>query len=140
MLQNFPVLYYLLASVLLYWVMLLFASLYHAKGWTWPGMVLAIGSRDKMPDRSVPMARADRAAKNMGENLIIFTAVALTSVVAGAAGKQVLLGAQIFFFSRIIYWPLYLSGVAYLRTLVWSVSLIGVALIALATLQITIIR
>lgn len=139
MLQNFPVLYYLLASVLLYWLMLLFASLYHAKGWTWPGMLVAVGSRDKMPERSVTMARADRAAKNMTENLIIFSIVALTSVVTGAGGKQTLLGAQIFFFARLVYWPLYLSGVAYLRTLIWLVSLSGVALIAAAIFQIRLI-
>ncbi len=139
MLQNFPVLYFLLASVLLYWVMLLFASLYHVKGWTWPGMLLAFGSRDKLPDRTLTMARADRAAKNMGENLIIFTAVALTAVVAGAAREQTTLGAQIFFYSRVIYWPLYLSGVAYFRTLIWAISLAGIALIALASLQIKIV-
>jgi|JI10StandDraft_1071094.scaffolds.fasta_scaffold145115_3 uncharacterized MAPEG superfamily protein len=139
MLQQNPILYYLLASVLLYWVMLLFASLYHAKGWTLPGMGLAVGSRDKMPERTVVMARADRAAKNMNENLVIFTAVALTAVVTGTAGRQVLLGAQIFLISRIIYWPFYLSGIAYLRTLIWSISLVGIAMIAAAILQIRLI-
>lgn len=134
MLQQNPILYYLLASVLLYWVMLLFASLYHAKGWTLPGMGLAVGSRDKMPERTVVMARADRAAKNMSENLIIFTAVALTAVVSGAPKAQTLLGAQIFFFARVIYWPLYLTGVPWLRTAVWAVSLTGVLIIAIAML------
>ncbi len=132
MLQNFPVLYYLLASVLLYWLMLLFASLYHAKGWTWPGMVLAVGSRDKMPERTLMMARADRAAKNMAENLLIFAIVTLTAVIVGAPRETTLLGGQIFFTARLIYWPLYLSGVKYVRTLIWAVALGGVAIIASA--------
>ncbi len=132
MLQNFPVLDYLLASVLLYWLMLLFASLYHAKGWTWPGMVLAVGSRDKMPERTLMMARADRAAKNMAENLLIFAIVTLTAVIVGAPRETTLLGGQIFFTARLIYWPLYLSGVKYVRTLIWAVALGGVAIIASA--------
>lgn len=130
MLQNFPVLYYLLASVLLYWLMLLFASLYHAKGWTWPGMLLAVGSRDKMPERTLMMARADRAAKNMAENLLIFAIVALAAVIIGAPREKTLLGAQIFLGARIVYWPLYLAGVKYLRTLVWAIGLGGIAIIA----------
>ena len=84
MLHNFPVLYYLLASTLLYWLMLMYASLAHARGWTMPGMLLALGNRDKMPDRSAAVARADRAAKNMGENLLIFAVVALAAVSIGA--------------------------------------------------------
>ena len=116
--------------MLLYWVMLLFASLYHAKGWTWPGMVIAVGSRDKMPERTLMMARADRAAKNMAENLLIFAIVTLTAVIVGAPRETTLLGGQIFFAARLIYWPLYLSGIKYVRTLVWAVALGGVAIIA----------
>jgi uncharacterized MAPEG superfamily protein len=130
MLHNFPVLSYLLASVLLYWVMLLFASLYHAKGWTWPGMMLAVGNRDKMPERTLMMARADRAAKNMAENLLIFAIVTLTAVIVGAPRDTTLLGGQIFFAARVIYWPLYLSGVKYARTLIWAIGLGGISIIA----------
>ena len=130
MLQNFPVIYYLLSSTLLYWLMLMYASLAHARGWTMPGMLLALGNRDKMPDRSQAVARADRAAKNMGENLLIFAVVALAAVSIGAPRDKVLLGGQIFFFARLAYWPVYLIGIPYLRTLIWAIALGGVAIIA----------
>lgn len=130
MLQNFPVIYYLLSSTLLYWLMLMYASLAHARGWTMPGMLLALGNRDKMPDRSAAVARADRAAKNMGENLLIFAVVALAAVAIGAPRDKVLLGGQIFFFARLAYWPVYLIGIPYLRTLIWAIALGGVAIIA----------
>ena len=132
MLQNFPVIYYLLASTLLYWLMLMYASLAHARGWTIPGMLLALGNRDKMPDRTAALGRADRAAKNMGENLLIFAIVALAAVSIGAPREKVLLGGQIFFFARLLYWPVYLVGIPYLRTLVWAVALGGVAVITMA--------
>lgn len=132
MLQNFPILSYLLASTLLYWLMLMYASLAHARGWTMPGMILALGNRDKMPERSAAIARADRAAKNMGENLLIFAIVALAAVSIGAPRDKVLLGGQIFFFARLLYWPVYLVGIPYLRTLIWAAALGGVALIIAA--------
>lgn len=132
MLQNFPVVYYLLASALLYWLMLLFASMAHARGWTIPGFLLALSNRDKMPDRTVMVARADRAAKNMAENLLLFAIVALTAVSIGAPREKTVLGAQIFLAARIIYWPLYLSGVAYFRTLVWAIGLVGIGIIVLS--------
>lgn len=134
MLNNFPVIYYLLASTLLYWLMLMYASLAHARGWTMPGMLLALGNRDKMPDRSAAVARADRAAKNMGENLLVFAIVALAAVSIGAPRDKVLLGGQIFFFARVIYWPVYLIGIPYLRTAVWAVALSGIGIIVLAFL------
>ena len=132
MLHNFPVVYYLLASALLYWLMLMYASLAHARGWTLPGMILALGNRDTMPSRSAAVARADRAAKNMGENLLIFAIVALAAVSIGAPREKVLLGGQIFFFARLLYWPVYLVGIPYLRTVIWAIALGGVGLIVTA--------
>ena len=130
MLQNFPILYYVLASTLLYWLMLLFASLAHARGYTIAGFLLAVGNRDNMPNKTVFMARADRAAKNMAENLLIFAIVALASVSVGGKRDLAVLGAQIFLLARLIYWPVYLAGIRYLRTAIWGVALGGVALTA----------
>jgi uncharacterized MAPEG superfamily protein len=47
------------------------------------------------------------------------------------AGKapQAALGATIFFWARLVYWPVYLAGIVYLRTLIWFVSLFGLFLI-----------
>ena len=39
------------------------------------------------------------------------------------------LGATIFFWARLVYWPVYLAGIVYLRTLIWFVSLFGLFLI-----------
>lgn len=135
MLEKNPALLYLLYATLLYWFMLLFASLTHAKGWTVPGMKIAFGNRDNLPAEPAWVARAHRAARNMGENLLIFAIVVLVAAVAGAPKDTVLTGAQIFFFARLVYFPIYVGGVSYVRTLIWAVALGGVAIIAGATLS-----
>ena len=40
------------------------------------------------------------------------------------------MGAMIFFWARVAYAVIYIAGIAWLRTLVWFVSVIGMAMIA----------
>ena len=60
-----PVIY----TAILTFVALMAASLIRAKGWTVPGMVIAMGNRDNVPAPNAFAARADRAAKNTIEGL-----------------------------------------------------------------------
>ena len=39
------------------------------------------------------------------------------------------LGAQLFFWARLVYAPVYLAGVPWVRTAVWLVSIVGLILI-----------
>jgi uncharacterized MAPEG superfamily protein len=75
--------------------------------------------------------RAARAHHNMLENLVLFAALVLVAVAAGKTNATTLLGAQIFFWARVAYAAVYLAGIPWLRTGVWSVSVIGLALIFL---------
>lgn len=111
------------------WLMLLVASLLHVRAWTPRGMGLAVGNRDHLPEASPLAARADRAARNTLENLVLFAALVLTAHAAGVDNAQVLLGAQVFFWARIVYLAVYLAGIPVLRTLVWAVSLVGLGMI-----------
>ena len=53
-----------------------------------------------------PAGRADRAAKNMLENFLLFSALVLAAHAGGRAGARVDLGARIFFFARLAYFPI----------------------------------
>jgi uncharacterized MAPEG superfamily protein len=44
----------------------------------------------------------------------------------------VLAGANLFFWARVIFWPVYLAGVPYLRTIVWTVGIVGLLMMAAA--------
>lgn len=128
-------LHYLVLSALLCWVQLVSASLMKARGWTPAGMKVAFGNRDQVPEASPASARADRAAKNMLENLVLFTAVVAAARLAGAPAATITLGAQIFFFARVVYWFVYVAGITYLRTAIWTVSCAGMLLIGAAVFR-----
>ena len=129
-----PALKWLLYSVALTWLMLLMASLARTHGWTVPGMRLAFGNRDDLPEPTPLAARAERAARNMVENLVLFAALVLAAHAAARVDARVALGAEMFFWARLAYAPLYWAGVHYLRTLAWAIGVAGMGLIALALL------
>jgi len=114
------------------WLLIVLASLIRVRAWTPPGMLAAFGNREGLGESHDFAGRTDRAARNMLENLVLFTALALVAVVGGVADPNVELGARIFYWARLVYIPVYMIGIPYLRTGVWSVSVIGMALIFLA--------
>jgi uncharacterized MAPEG superfamily protein len=122
-------LYYLAYSAVLTWVMVFGAGLLRARAWTPAGMKVAFGNRHDVPEPSPVAARAERAGKNMLENLPLFIALVAAVHLGGRHGERVDLGAAIFFWARVAYWPIYLLGIPYVRTLVWYGSLAGLALI-----------
>ena len=90
------------------------------------------GNRENLPALAGWAGRASRAHRNMLENLPLFTALVLISVIAGRTNAQTLLGAQIFVWSRLLFAVIYVVGVSWLRTAVYIVSVIGMALILFA--------
>ncbi|RZJ05662.1 MAG: hypothetical protein EOP39_19895 [Rubrivivax sp.] len=111
------------------WVTVMVASLIRARGWTPAGLMIAFGNRDNLPEASPFAGRSGRAAANTFENLVFFAALALAAHAAGAgANERVLLGAQVFFWARVIYVPVYYAGIPFLRTGVWAVSIVGLGL------------
>lgn len=115
-------------SGILTFLMLLVASAFCARVWEPGGVMVAFGNREGVVLPLGLAGRADRAARNMMEAMVMFLAVVLAAHIAGKA-SQAAFGATIFFWARLIYWPVYLAGIVYLRTLVWFVSIIGLILI-----------
>ena len=107
----------LIWSGILTLVMLLVASGFCAKVWEPGGAQVAFGNREGMPPALGLAGRADRAAKNQMEAMVLFLALVLAAQVAGK-GTQAAYGATIFFWARLVYWPVYAAGIIYLRTLI----------------------
>ena len=95
--------HYLLAAVALTWIMLLSGSLSRARAWTPAGMRSTFGNRDEPVDPPAWSARADRAAKNMLENLVLFLAVYVAAKAAGGDKGAITSGAALFFWARVGY-------------------------------------
>lgn len=72
--------------------------------------------------------RAERASANFRETYPAFIALAFGVVMAGDPAGLALIGAWIWIICRIIYIPLYLAGIPYIRSLVWIGSMIGLLL------------
>jgi uncharacterized MAPEG superfamily protein len=127
-----PDLRFLIYSAVLSWVMVLTASVFRVRGWTMGGVLLAFGNRDNLPEPTLIAGRAERAARNMLENMVLFIALLVVAHAAGVTDSRVATGAQLFFWARLVYFPVYLAGVRYVRSAVWLVGLIGLCLILAA--------
>ena len=93
------------------------------------GLPMLAGNREGLAPCTGWAGRASRAHHNMLESLVLFAALVLVAVVAGKTNSTTLLGAQIFVWARLAYAVVYVAGIAWLRTAVWLVSVIGLALI-----------
>lgn len=82
-----------------------------------------------------PLAgRLARAQANLYETLPLFIGALLAAYVAGRLGWKTEIGAHLYFWSRLIYLPLYAAGIPRIRTLVWLVGIVGLLLILWALL------
>ena len=93
------------------------------------GLPALAGNREGLAPCTGWAGRAQRAHHNMLENLVLFAALVLIAVFSGKTNAMTLLGAQLFFWARLVYAFVYLAGIPWLRTLVWLVSLAGLVII-----------
>ena len=78
-------------------------------------------SRDDVINSSLFFDRSHRALKNLFETLPIFITLAILSIIKNI---DILFLATLWLAMRVIYIPIYVFGVDYLRTMVWVVSLV----------------
>jgi uncharacterized MAPEG superfamily protein len=93
-----------------------------------PMSVLA-GNREVPVEGKAWVGRAQRAYRNMMEGLLPFAAIVLIAAAAGISNSMTVLGAQLFFYARVAYAVVYVAGIPWLRTVVWTVGLLGTLLI-----------
>jgi len=117
---------YLVASVLLFIVMIAVQAL---MGIAYQGFMPLIGSRDNLKNDTVLIGRTKRANQNMIEAMVLFTPLILVAAQTNNLNATTALGAALFFWGRVAFAPLYWVGVAWLRTLAWFVSVIGLLMI-----------
>jgi uncharacterized MAPEG superfamily protein len=127
-----PDLKYLLLSTILCFVQMLVAATGANQA---VGLPTLAGNREGLPEIKGWAGRAKRAHANMVENLVLFAALVLIAVAAGKANAMTAMGAMIFFWARVAYAAIYIAGIAWLRTLAWFVSVIGMAMIAYELLK-----
>jgi uncharacterized MAPEG superfamily protein len=91
-----------------------------------------MGPRDEAKPVGVVAARLTRALANFLETFPLFAAALLACDLAGKFGPLTYWGAILYVVGRALYVPIYASGLAVVRTLVWTVSIVGVVMVIVA--------
>ncbi|MEO5625401.1 MAG: MAPEG family protein [Dokdonella sp.] len=97
------------------------------------GLAWNASARDGVPKPLTGVAaRVDRATRNFLETFVFFAAAILAVVIAQKTNSWTALGAQVYFWSRVAYLPVYAAGIPFLRTAVWAASVYGMVQIIAA--------
>jgi uncharacterized MAPEG superfamily protein len=91
-----------------------------------------MGPRDDAKPVGVVAARLTRALANFLETFPLFAAALLACDFAGKFGPLTYYGAILYVAGRALYVPLYASGLAVVRTLVWTASMVGIVMVIVA--------
>jgi uncharacterized MAPEG superfamily protein len=89
-----------------------------------------VGARDeKLAPPDVMTGRSARAQANFAETFPIAIVALLGVVLADKTSDTTVLGGWLWLGARVVYLPLYLAGVPYVRTLVYLISMVGLMLV-----------
>ena len=89
------------------------------------GLPMLLKPRDDMPKLLGVAGRLERAQMNAIVALALFAPAVLILAQKGVTTSSSLLAAQIFLVARVLYVPLYATGVPTLRTIVWLVGFLA---------------
>ena len=94
------------------------------------GLMWNAGPRDGEPKPLTGVAaRMDRALKNFLETFPFFAVAVLAVAMTGLTSGDTAMGAQLYFWARVAYVPLYAAGIPFLRTVAWAASLVGLVMV-----------
>jgi uncharacterized MAPEG superfamily protein len=87
---------------------------------------------ERVQVKGVYAGRAERALKNYLETFAALIALSLALTVLNKTGGLGATGAWIWLLARIVYIPLYLMGIPYIRSAVWVLAAFGLTLMFIA--------
>jgi len=94
------------------------------------GMAYNISPRDQSAPQVTPLtARFQRAFGNFRETFVYFAVAVLLVSMLNKTNAHTALGAQLYFWARVVYVPVYAAGVPAVRTVVWAASIVGLVMV-----------
>lgn len=89
-----------------------------------------VGARDEaLPPPNPISGRTMRAQANFIETFPIAVVALLGVVVAGRTSNLTAIGGWIWLGARVVYLPLYATGIRVVRTVVWTISMVGIVMV-----------
>jgi uncharacterized MAPEG superfamily protein len=99
------------------------------------GMAYSLGPRDVPgPAVTVLTGRFKRAFQNFRETFVYFAVAVLVVVALNKTNSNTALGSEVYFWARLVFVPVYAAGIAVVRTLVWTASVVGIVMVLLGAL------
>mgnify|MGYP001134287574 CR=1 FL=1 len=92
------------------------------------GMRFSWGGRDGEAPPGKWTARAEKALRNFLETYPAFVVLVAVVELADRSDALTVWGAHIWFWARWVYLPLYLFGVFFVRSLVWTIAAVGLTM------------
>lgn len=94
------------------------------------GRAWNVGARDEqLPPANVMTGRTARAQANFAESFPIAIVALLGVVLGGRTNQYTALGGWIWLGARVVYLPLYMTGIKVVRTVAYTASIIGLAIV-----------
>ena len=93
------------------------------------GVKYGLSPRDEPKELTGVPARVQRAFANYMQTFPFFAAAVLAAQVAGRHNPSTLWGAELYFWARLVYVPLYAAGIPGVRTLAFVVATLGIVLV-----------
>jgi uncharacterized MAPEG superfamily protein len=99
------------------------------------GLPYDLSPRDLPPPPvSVFTARFQRIFRNFRETFVYFAISVLVVTALAKNSPTSALGAQLYFWARVAYVPVYAAGLPVVRTLIWAASIAGLIMVLMAAL------
>lgn len=99
------------------------------------GIEYNAGPRDEAgPPVGKTTGRLQRAQRNLLETLPLFIGAVIIAHIAGREGTLTLIGAWTYLIARLIFLPIYIMGVPFIRSVIWIASMAGLGMIIFAIL------
>jgi uncharacterized MAPEG superfamily protein len=92
------------------------------------GKAFSAGARDDQTEITGMPGRVIRAFKNFMETFTFFVVTVVAGTLLHRHNLQTEIGAHLYFWGRLAYWPLYVAGVPYVRSLAYAIATLGIVL------------
>jgi len=96
------------------------------------GLRYGLSPRDEQKPLTGVGARVQRAFANYMQTFPFFAAAVLLAHVAGRHSWLTVTGAQLYFWARLVYVPLYAASIPVARTAAFLIALLGIVLVLIA--------
>jgi uncharacterized MAPEG superfamily protein len=95
------------------------------------GVMYSATSRDDEPAPNVMTARGNKALRNFLETYPVFAVLMIANFLQ-QPDMLCTWGALVYLVARVVYLPLYVFGVQFIRSLMWTVAMVGLGMMFVA--------